>query len=131
MVQKILITLCVLFYAVGSPIAEVNASHVFNPDWTPHVRIHEVWQLITNSCIGFIALWLVWVEKRVVLGAIISIAVMGSFIMAYALQDLYGGSMKFLNGSENLVFNVNFGLLVSSSIVVTLLLAMYVEMKNR
>lgn len=130
MLSKALITVCVLFYAVGSPIVEVNSSHVFNPDWTPHVRIHEVWQLITNSSIGFIVLWLIWIEKRVVLGAAISLAVMGSFIVAYALQDLYGGSMKFLNGSENLVFGINFGLLVSSSIVITLLLAIYIETKT-
>ncbi len=39
---------------------EINSTHVFNPDWTPHVQRHEVWQLITNSTVAMFCLWLVW-----------------------------------------------------------------------
>ena len=130
MLSKILITLCVLLYAVGSPMIEVNATHVFNPDWTPHVRIHEVWQLITNSCLGVIALWLVWIEKRVIFGALLSITVMASFLVAYALRGFYGGAMQFANGSENMLFGINFGLFVATTVVGILVLAIYLEWRR-
>jgi hypothetical protein len=51
--NRIIITFCIVLYAIAVPFLEINDTHVFNPDWTPHVRIHEVWQLITNSGIGF------------------------------------------------------------------------------
>lgn len=131
MIPKVLITICVLFYAIGSPIAEINASHVFNPDWTPHVRIHEVWQLITNSSLGLVVLWIIWVRNRVVLGGVISLVVLGSFIVAFMLQDFYGGSMRFLNGRENLIFGINFGIFVSCALVATLVLAVGLELKSK
>ncbi len=48
MISKIFITLGVLVYAVIVPYLKIKASHVFNPLWPPHARLHEVWQLSTN-----------------------------------------------------------------------------------
>ncbi|ULC58183.1 hypothetical protein MBM09_09655 [Flaviramulus sp. BrNp1-15] len=62
--KKYIITFSVFLYALVVPYLEINITHVFNPDWTPHVRIHEVWQLITNSSIGVLCLWLVWSKKK-------------------------------------------------------------------
>ena len=131
MISRLLITICILFYSVGSPITEFNSTHVFNPDWTPHVRIHEVWQLLTNSCIGLIGLWLLWVKRQVLLSALLSLSVMGSFLVAYATKRLYGGSMKFLDGSENLTFGLNFGLFIACSVSALLLIAIFLELRNR
>lgn len=111
MIQKLLITVCIALYAVGVPILEINETHVFNPDWTPHARIHEVWQLITNSTLGVIALWWLWKAQRVIPSAIISLIVTGGFLLAFTMQDLYGGSMKYLDGSEKTLFDVNIGVL--------------------
>ena len=109
--QKLLITFCIALYALGVPILEINESHVFNPDWTPHVRIHEVWQLITHSSIGLLCLWLLWIKHQVVISAVLSILVTGGFIAAFLIKDLYGGSMKYLDGSEKTVLDINIGVL--------------------
>ena len=90
---------------------EINDSHVFNPDWIPHVRIHEVWQLITNSAIGILCLWLVWVKRETQFSTILSLLITGGFLLAYILQDLYGGSMEYLDGSEKTLLGVNIGVL--------------------
>ncbi len=111
MIQKLLITFCIAFYAMGVPILEINESHVFNPNWTPHVRIHEVWQLITNSSIGLLCLWLLWIKHQIVISAVLSILVTGGFIAAFLIKDLYGGSMKYLDGSEKTVLDINIGVL--------------------
>ncbi len=103
------------------PFLEINATHVFNPDWTPHVRIHEVWQLITNTGIGILCLWLVWVKKETKISVILSLLVTGGFLLAYILQDLYGGSMKDLDGSEKTLLGINIGVL-GFGIAFTLLL---------
>ena len=109
--QKFSITFSVMLYAIVVPFLEINDTHVFNPDWTPHVRIHEVWQLITNSAIGILCLWLVWVKRETKVSTILSSLVTGGFLLAYILQDFYGGSMEYLDGSEKTVLGVNIGVL--------------------
>lgn len=109
--NKYIITFSILLYAIAVPFLEINDTHVFNPDWTPHVRIHEVWQLITNSGIGLLCLWLVWVKKETKISAILSLLVTGGFLLAFALKEPYGGSMKYLDGSEKTLFGINIGIL--------------------
>lgn len=125
MFQKIIILFSVVLYAVVVPYLEINATHVFNPDWTPHARIHEVWQLITNSSIGALALWLVWSQGKVILSSILSLLVTGGFLVAYSLQNTYGGSMKYLDGSEKTLFGLNIGV-VGFGLVAILLIAVIV-----
>jgi hypothetical protein len=110
-VKKYIITFSIILYAVGVPFLEINDTHIFNPDWTPHVRIHEVWQLITNSAIGILCLWFVWVKRETKVSTILSLLVTGGFLLAYILQDFYGGSMKYLDGSEKTLIGVNIGVL--------------------
>lgn len=109
--KKSIITFSIVLYTIVVPFLEINHSHVFNPDWTPHVRIHEVWQLITNSSIGVLCLWLVWVKKETKISTILSLLITGGFLVAFMLQDLYGGSMEYLDGSEKTVLGVNIGVL--------------------
>ena len=47
--------------------------------------------------------------------------VTGGFLLAYLLQDLYGGSMKYLDGSEKTLGGINIGVL-GFGIAFTLLL---------
>jgi hypothetical protein len=111
MIKKIAITFSVILYAVVVPFLDVSETHVWNPDWTPHAKIHEVWQLITNSSIGVVCLWLVWYKKDVRLSTLLSLIVMGGFLLAFFLKDGYGGSMKYLDGSEKTVLGINIGIL--------------------
>ncbi|WOD43531.1 hypothetical protein [Hwangdonia lutea] len=109
--KKSIITFSIILYAAIVPFLEINTTHVFNPDWTPHVRVHEVWQLITNTSIGILCLWLVWVKKETKISAILGLLITGAFLLAYILQDFYGGSMKYLDGSEKTLFGINIGVL--------------------
>lgn len=111
MIKKIAITFSVILYAVVVPFLDINETHVWNPDWTPHARIHEVWQLVTNSSIGVLCLWLVWYKKEVRLSTLLSLIVMGGFLLAFFLKDGYGGSMKYLDGSEKTVLGINLAVL--------------------
>ena len=110
-IKKIAITFSVILYAIVVPFLDINETHVWNPDWTPHARIHEVWQLITNSSIGILCLWLVWYKKEVLLSTILSLIVMGGFLLAYFLKNGYGGSMKYLDGSEKTALGINLAVL--------------------
>jgi hypothetical protein len=108
MISRILITFCILIFSVVVPILEINASHVFNPNWPAHARFHEVWQLITNCGIGLLCLWLVWLKEKVQMASVLVVLVMGGVLVAHAMQGLYGGSMLSGNISQT-IFGLELG----------------------
>lgn len=128
--QQYSITFAVMLYAVAVPILEINQTHVFNPDWTPHAKIHEVWQLITNSGIGLLCLWLVWVKKEVKITAVLSLLITGGFLIAFILKDFYGGSMKYLDGSEKTLLGINIGILGFGIASMVLLISLALNTKQ-
>lgn len=111
---KLLVTVGIVFYAVVVPVFEINASHVFNPGWEAHARLHEVWQLATNCALGAFSLWLVWCKGDIRLSSLLTLFVTGGFLLAYALRDGYGGSMVLSDGSEKLILGINLGLFAYS-----------------
>lgn len=127
MIQKILITVCIALYAVGVPLLEINAAQAFNPDWTPQVGIHEVWQLFTNTAVGMLCLWWLWVHHQVILSATLSLIVTGSFLAAFLTQDFYGGSIRYLDASETTLLDFNIGVVGFGIAFILLLNAVLVE----
>ena len=130
MLHKLIISFGVVLYAVVVPILEINATHVFNPDWAPHMRIHEVWQLLTNSSLGVLCLWLTWSQGKLILSAVVSLTVTGSFLVAFILQDTYGGSMKYLDGSEKTLLGVNVGVIGFGLVVMLLIMVIFLEYRK-
>jgi len=90
---RVLVTLCLMVFTIGVPILEINATHLVNPTWPPHARLHEAWQLATNSALGVLAMFWTWRGQRFALACLIGAVVSGSFLQAWALRLSYGGSM--------------------------------------
>lgn len=109
MIAKLMVTVGIVFYAVVVPILEINDTHVFNQAWEPHARLHETWQLFTNTAIGAYSVWLVWGRDNLRLASLLTLFVTGGFLMAYWLRDGYGGSMVLTDGSEKMILGVNLG----------------------
>jgi hypothetical protein len=94
MFLKIAISFVCMILAIAVPMLEANATHLFNPAWPGHARLHEAWQLLSNAGIALVCLHLAWRGGMARLAAVILMAVTGSFLVAYAAADLYGGSMS-------------------------------------
>ena len=122
---KLIITLSALLYGLGVPLLEINASHVFNPSWEAHARLHEVWQLATNSALALMSLWLVWGRNNIRLPSILAMLVTGGFLFAYLVRDGYGGSMVLSDGSEKMLFGLNLGAFAFSLVFLLSLLALF------
>ena len=107
--KMMLLTFCALVFGAVVPYLEINATHVFNPAWPAHARLHEVWQLATNSMIALYCLWKIWRESKLSEAAGLSLVVTGGFFFAWFLQGAYGGSMLHADGTEKLLLGVNMG----------------------
>jgi hypothetical protein len=100
---RILLTLTALGYSAVTIIADLNKTHASNPLWTPHARFHLVWQVLSYSGIGLIALYLIWASgpmpiERLYLAAALSVAVYGGFFGAVFSRPMYGGGLYDNNG---------------------------------
>lgn len=120
MLAKLIITIGALLYGLGVPLLEINQTHVFNPQWEAHARLHEVWQLATNSALALLALWLTWRRQQIRLASLLSMLVTGGFLFAYFARHFYGGSMVLSDGSEKLVLGINLGLFAFGIVFVLL-----------
>lgn len=131
MIAKLLVTIGVVFYAVLVPILEINETHVFNQAWAPHARLHETWQLFTNTAIGVYSVWLVWIKGDLKLASLLTLFVTGGFLMAYWMRDGYGGSMVLTDGSEKMILGINLGLFAYTLAILLAGIAVAMDRRNR
>ena len=57
---KILLSVLVVVFTLVSVVVDWNSSHVFNPDWHPHGRFHDVMLLTLLVGLVPLLLWLLW-----------------------------------------------------------------------
>lgn len=123
MALKLIISLNAFVFICLIPFLEINDTHVFNPDWPAHARLHEVWQLGTNGLLSILAIILAWRTRQPGLSSLISILINIPFLFACLTQAGYGGSMTHSDGSELLVMGVNpaFGILALLTVLMSAL----------
>jgi hypothetical protein len=97
-VARILLTLTALGYGLATIKADFNKTHATNPKWTPHARFHVVWQILSYSGIGLVALYLIWIDgpavrERLYLASALGLAVYGAFFTTVFARPLFGGTL--------------------------------------
>ncbi|MCU0754585.1 MAG: hypothetical protein MUE46_05600 [Xanthomonadales bacterium] len=85
--------ICLLIPGLLLPILEINATHLFHPDWPPHARMHEAWQLATNAMLAWSGIVIGWRDPRSRIPHALGLAITIGFILAWLLRGFYGGSM--------------------------------------
>ena len=93
-----LITIATVVYGLIPPLVDLSQTHVFHPDWTPHARLHAVWQLGTNSGLALLALYLMWFKgdydlRRIRIAGLIGLLVYGGFFVSALTHPLFGGGL--------------------------------------
>lgn len=120
MVRKLLFTLSILTFGLLTPILEISSTHVLNPDWQGHARLHNLWQLITHSMIALYLGWMVWRQNRLREACLIALLVTTGFLAAHFLSPLYGGTMKHSDGSELVWAGVNSAVVIMVTVTIIL-----------
>jgi hypothetical protein len=59
-ISRLLLTGAAVGTIVGTGRADLNDTHVFNPEWMPHARFHGAAGWGTVSGAQLLALWLLW-----------------------------------------------------------------------
>jgi len=96
---RIFVVLSAVVFVAVNPYLEIGETHLFNPDWSGHVRLHNAWQLIANAAFSLLAVWLVFRGNSQRLAAIIALIVPGSFLLAFLIRGTFGGTLAYADGS--------------------------------
>lgn len=113
-----------LVFGLLIPILEINQTHLFNPEWPSHARLHEAWQLITNAAISALALYLVWTGKAPKIATVLSLIIGLSFLAAFALSGSYGGSMLHTDGTQMTLGGINVAILIVAPLMAVLIFSL-------
>lgn len=110
--RRVALTLAVSVLGVLVPYLEYSPTHIFNPDWPGHAKLHDVWQLLTNSAFAATAVFLAWTRQDLRLAARLGLVAPVAFLAAYVTMDLYGGSMVNSDGTELRFGSINASLVM-------------------
>ena len=83
MMSRYLTTICLLLGTILPFIVDTGSTHLLNPDWDAHSRVHEVWRLLTNIFIAVIGLYLLWVSNYSLLPALLNSYIVLGFFQQY------------------------------------------------
>lgn len=60
LVGRWLLTVALVSFAMAPVTADLNETHIFNPDWPPHARFHTTVMLFMAIGLALLGLWLLW-----------------------------------------------------------------------
>lgn len=118
--SRLAATVCLAVVGLLVPALEINATHLLNPSWPPHARLHEAWQLATNTGLSAWAVFLAW-RGRMRMACVIGLFLTGGFLLAWAARSVYGGSMAGTSAAAASILGIDAAVLVMGLAFVTLL----------
>lgn len=101
---KVVISLITLGYGIGPLVADLNHTHVFHPDWTPHSKVHTLWFLVFAALISFLALYQLWAENKTRQPILFALFFLAGFWVAYFTAPFYGGALTDDGGVDQYYF---------------------------
>ncbi|CAA0093119.1 Uncharacterised protein [Halioglobus japonicus] len=111
LIPRLLFSLVAVALIFGPAKADFNATHATNPLWPPHARFHVVWQVLYNSSISVVALYLLWTpavdyHMHIVVAAILNFIWGAAFYVTLASMSMFGGALADVNGIKPFHFKM-------------------------
>ena len=89
LIPRLIASALLLFPLILIPYLELNVTHLLNPEWPAHARMHEAWQLITNAGVASLALGWTWTRDGLARGSALGTLITAGFVVAWLVRDFY------------------------------------------
>lgn len=131
-ISRWLITIATVCYGFIPPVVDLTATHVFHPDWTPHARLHAVWQLSTNAGLALLALYLMWVKgdndlQRIRIAGLIGLFVYAGFFVSALTHPLFGGGLADEQGGVPTVMGLYSNLIAFTPLLILVIIGLWLS----
>ena len=110
-IPKLLTSLCLILAGIGPLLLDIGDTHLFNPDWDEHSRVHEVWRLVTNFMIAFLGLYLIWKKNMHSIASLLSLCMILGFMISVITMPFYNGLAVGIGIDELRPFNIPLNIL--------------------
>ena len=110
-IPKLLTSLCLILAGIGPLLLDIGDTHLFNPDWDEHSRVHEVWRLTTNVMIAFLGLYLIWKKNMHSIASLLSLCMILGFMISVITMPFYNGLAVGIGVDELRPFNIPLNIL--------------------
>ena len=110
-IPKLLTSLCLILVGIGPLLLDIGDTHLFNPDWDEHSRVHEVWRLTTNVMIAFLGLYLIWKKNMHSIASLLSLCMILGFMISVITMPFYNGLAVGIGIDELRPFNIPLNIL--------------------
>ena len=110
-IPKLLTSLCLILAGMGPLLLDIGDTHLFNPNWDEHSRVHEVWRLATNSMIAFLGLYLIWKKNMLSIASLLSLCMIIGFMISVITMPYYNGLAVGVGIDELRPFNIPLNIL--------------------
>ena len=110
-IPKLLTSLCLILVGIGPLLLDIGDTHLFNPDWDEHSRVHEVWRLATNFMIAFLGLYLIWKKNMHSIASLLSLCMILGFMISVITMPFYNGLAVGIGINELRPFNIPLNIL--------------------
>ena len=91
MIIKLVLTVLTIYFAAVPIMVDTGESHLFNPEWAAHSKLHLVWFLLFTAFIAGLSLYLLWFRDEILVPALIGLSFNISFVFAYFTAPFYDG----------------------------------------
>jgi len=127
--SKYFTSIALICAGLGPLLIDVGITHLLNPDWDAHARVHEVWRLSSHSFIAFLGLYLIWIMQKELLAALLSLCLLLGFWVSVFLMPFYDGLAVGQGVDELESFGVPLNI-ISFAVVSIIQIAGLILMKN-
>jgi len=127
--SKYFTSIALICAGLGPLLIDVGITHLLNPDWDAHARVHEVWRLSSNTFIALLGLYLIWIMQKELLAALLSLCLLLGFWVSVFLMPFYDGLAVGQGVDELEPFGVPLNI-ISFAVVSIIQIAGLILMKN-
>ena len=129
--SKCALTLATAAYGFAPVVADLNETHLFNPDWSPHARMHGAWLLFSGACIAGFSLFRAWVHDELIVPSVVGLLFVSGFWLAALSTPFYGGALVDHDGYKDTLLGLNANVLVFLVVTGTLVTVLIYAMRSR
>ncbi|MEM9670083.1 MAG: DUF6640 family protein [Pseudomonadota bacterium] len=131
LVAKVALTAVTLIYGIVPAIADLNETHLLNPEWSAHARLHGSWFLFFGAFMGTLSLYFIWVRDSLILPTMIGLGFVSGFWLAVLTAPLYSGALVDSNGVETQILGLDANAFIFTLLTITLLLVLVYALRRQ
>ena len=129
-IPKLLTSLCLILAGMGPLLLDIGDTHLFNPNWDEHSRVHEVWRLATNFMIAFLGLYLLWKKNMHSIASLLSLCMILGFMISVITMPFYNGLAVGIGIDELRPFNIPLNILSFIVVLVVQTISLLLSYKD-